>query len=83
MVGAVGDREAIREVALRHNVCPYYLTQGLVRWSDVVIADYNYQFDTTAALHLLTLANEWKVGVRGGPIRLNTELGLISGTLPV
>ncbi|MDQ2735192.1 MAG: ATP-dependent DNA helicase, partial [Pseudomonadota bacterium] len=63
VVGVVGGREAIREVALRHSLCPYYLTQELVRWSDVVIADYNYLFDTTASLHLLTVANEWKVSV--------------------
>jgi Rad3-related DNA helicase len=44
-------------------VCPYYLTQELVRWADVVVADYNYVFDSTAALHLLTLANDWKVAL--------------------
>ena len=59
--GAELDREAVRNVARQHRVCPYYLTQELVRWSDVVIADYNYVFDSTAALHLLTLANGWKV----------------------
>ncbi len=59
--GAELDREAIGNVARQHRVCPYYLTQELVRWSDVVIADYNYVFDSTAALHLLTLANGWKV----------------------
>ena len=57
------DRVSLREVARAHTVCPYYLTQELVRWSDVVIGDYNYFFDSTALLHLLTLANQWKVGV--------------------
>jgi DNA excision repair protein ERCC-2 len=61
--GADLDRDTIRNVARQHRVCPYYLTQELVRWSDVVIADYNYFFDTTAALHLLTVANEWKVAL--------------------
>jgi DNA excision repair protein ERCC-2 len=57
------DRDALRRVARESAVCPYYLTQELVRWSDVVIADYNYFFDSTALLHLLTLANQWKVTV--------------------
>ena len=57
------DRVSLRDVARAHTVCPYYLTQELVRWSDVVVADYNYFFDSTALLHGLTLANQWKVGV--------------------
>ena len=54
--GASGllDKEALREVALAHDVCPYYLSQELVRWSDVVVGDYNYYFDTSALLHALT-----------------------------
>jgi len=60
---AVLDKATVRELARRHEVCPYYLTQELVRWADVVIADYNYFFDSTAMLHALTLANEWQVGV--------------------
>ena len=59
--GLSGDR--LRRIARDHAVCPYYLTQELMRWSDVVIADYNYFFGTTAALHVLTLVNEWKVAV--------------------
>lgn len=57
------NQGTVRQVARDHAVCPYYLTQELVRWSDVVIADYNYFFDSTASLHLLTLANEWKVAI--------------------
>ena len=59
------ERHAIDRDAAQTDdrVCPYYLTQELVRWADVVIADYNYVFDSTAALHLLTLANEWKVAL--------------------
>lgn len=56
-------RDAVRRVARDHAVCPYYLAQELVRWSDVVVADYNYFFDSTAMLHALTLSNEWKVAV--------------------
>jgi DNA excision repair protein ERCC-2 len=60
---AVMDRAALREVALRHGVCPYYLGQELARWSDVVVGDYNYYFDGSAMLYAMTLAHEWKVGV--------------------
>jgi DNA excision repair protein ERCC-2 len=64
IVGAADlSRGAVRDIARKHEVCPYYLTQELVRWADVVVADYNYMFDSTAALHLLTLANEWKVAL--------------------
>ncbi|MBC7514417.1 MAG: ATP-dependent DNA helicase, partial [Herminiimonas sp.] len=57
------ERQAVRTVALAHQVCPYYLTQELTRWADVVVADYNYYFDMTAMLFGLTLANDWRVNV--------------------
>ena len=57
------DAPAVRTVALAHQVCPYYLAQELVRWSDVVVADYHYFYDTTAMLYALTQAQQWKVGV--------------------
>ena len=57
------DKAALREVALAHQVCPYYLAAELTRWCDVVVGDYNYYFDASAMLHGLTLANEWKVGI--------------------
>lgn len=60
-VGAM-DAAALRDVALRHQVCPYYLAQELARWSDVVVGDYNYWFDASAMLYALTVANEWRVG---------------------
>jgi DNA excision repair protein ERCC-2 len=56
-------RETLREVALAHEVCPYYLGQEVARWCDVVVGDYNHFFDSTAMLHGLTLANAWRVGV--------------------
>ena len=56
-------RAALREVALAHQVCPYYLGQELARWADVVVGDYNYWFDVSAMLHALALQNEWQVGV--------------------
>jgi DNA excision repair protein ERCC-2 len=55
------DRESVRTVALAHQVCPYYLSQELARWVDVVVADYNYYFDFTALLHGLAQANQWKL----------------------
>ena len=56
-------REALREVALAHAVCPYYLGQELARWADVVVGDYTYYFDSGALLHGLTVANQWRVAV--------------------
>ncbi len=61
--GRVLDKEALRTAALEHNICPYYLSQDLARWCDVVVGDYNYYFDLGAMLHGLTIANEWRVGV--------------------
>lgn len=57
------DRDSVRAVALAHGICPYYLGQELARWSDVVVADYNYYFDRSAMLYALTVANEWRVSV--------------------
>lgn len=55
------DRQALREVALAHAICPYYLGHEMLRWSDVVVADYNYYFDRSALLHAMTLENQWRV----------------------
>jgi DNA excision repair protein ERCC-2 len=60
---AVQDRAAVRAVALQHRICPYYLSQELARWADVVVGDYNYYFDQSALLHGLTVANRWKVAM--------------------
>jgi DNA excision repair protein ERCC-2 len=57
------DRDSLRNIALAHQVCPYYLGQEMVRWSDVVVGDYNHYFDLAALLHALTLANQWRVCV--------------------
>ena len=61
--GIALTRDAVREVALAHGVCPYYLSQELVRWADVVVGDYNYYFDHGALLHALTQVNQWRVGL--------------------
>ncbi|WP_024776394.1 ATP-dependent DNA helicase [Pseudomonas corrugata] len=47
------DQAALREIALAHEVCPYYLSQEMARWADVVVADYNYYFDFSALLFAL------------------------------
>jgi DNA excision repair protein ERCC-2 len=57
------DRATLRTIALEHQVCPYYLTQEMARWSDVIVGDYNYYFDTSAMLYSMTLENEWRVAV--------------------
>jgi DNA excision repair protein ERCC-2 len=57
------DQAAMREVALQHQVCPYYLSQEMARWADVVVADYNYYFDFSALLFGLAQLNQWKVAV--------------------
>ena len=57
------DKAAIRDVALAHRICPYYLAQEMTCWADVVVGDYNYYFDTSALLHALTVNHQWRVGV--------------------
>lgn len=57
------DRDTLREVALAHRVCPYYLGQEMARWVDVLVADYNYYFDAHALLFGLAQANQWRVAV--------------------
>lgn len=55
------DQQTVREIALRHQVCPYYLSQELAKWADVVVGDYNYYFDSSAMLYALTVFNDWRV----------------------
>jgi DNA excision repair protein ERCC-2 len=57
------DRAAVRKAALAHDVCPYYLSQELVRWSDIVVGDYNYYYDSSALLYALTQINQWRAAV--------------------
>lgn len=56
-------KAGLRAVALTHRVCPYYLSQELVRWADVVVGDYNYYFDSSAMLHTMTTTYQWRVAV--------------------
>ena len=55
--------QAVRAVALQHRICPYYFTQELAKWADVVVGDYNYFYDSTALLAAMTHSYQWKVGV--------------------
>lgn len=57
------DQSALRQIALDHGVCPYYLSQEMARWADVVVGDYNYYFDFSALLFGLAQANQWRVAV--------------------
>jgi Rad3-related DNA helicase len=57
------DRAALRDVALAHDVCPYYLGQELARWADVIVGDVNHWFDSHALLHGLSQANDWRTAV--------------------
>lgn len=53
----------LRNTALAHHICPYYLGQEMARWSDVIVGDYNYWYDSSAMLYALTDSESWKVGV--------------------
>jgi Rad3-related DNA helicase len=57
------DRAALRETALAHDICPYYLGSEMAKWSDVIVGDYNYYFDGGAMLYALAAANQWRVSV--------------------
>ncbi|WP_236675089.1 ATP-dependent DNA helicase [Piscinibacter sp. HJYY11] len=57
------DKATVREVALAHQVCPYYLSQELARWADVIVGDYNYLLDIGGLLMGLTLARGSRVSV--------------------
>jgi DNA excision repair protein ERCC-2 len=57
------NQSAIREIALAHQICPYYLSQEMVRWVDVVIGDYNYYCDSSAMLFGLSAGLDWQVAV--------------------
>jgi Rad3-related DNA helicase len=59
----VMDQAALRVVGDAHQVCPYYLSQEMVRWADVVIGDYNYYFDDGGLLYAMQAENEWRVGL--------------------
>ncbi|AVP56597.1 ATP-dependent DNA helicase [Pulveribacter suum] len=53
----------VREVALAHGICPYYLSQELARWADVVVGDYHYWFDPAGLLHALAQQQGWRAAL--------------------
>ena len=57
------DKATLRTVALAHQVCPYYLGQEMVKWSDAVVGDYNHYFDLNAMLHGQAVGQPWRVSV--------------------
>lgn len=57
------DAAAQRQVALRHGICPYYLGQELVRWSDVLVGDVHHYFDANGQLWGLMQALDWQLAV--------------------
>jgi Rad3-related DNA helicase len=62
LAAPIMDQAALRRVGDAHQVCPYYLSQEMARWADVVIADYNHYFDG-GLLYQLQLENEWRTGL--------------------
>jgi DNA excision repair protein ERCC-2 len=57
------DRATVRATALAHDICPYYLGSEMARWSDVIVGDYNYYYDSGAMLYALATANGWRVSI--------------------
>lgn len=59
----LADPLAVRALARQHAVCPYYLTQSLAHWADVIVADANYWFDQQALLPALAREHDWRVAL--------------------
>lgn len=57
------DRDSLREIALAHDICPYYLGQEMQRWSDVLVGDINHWFDLGAHWWALTQEQGWRVAL--------------------
>lgn len=57
------DPTAQRQIALHHGICPYYLGQEMLRWTDVAVGDVHHAFDPKGQLHGLTQALDWRVGL--------------------
>ena len=57
------DAPAQRRVALRHGICPYYLGQDLVRWSDALVGDVHHLFSSQGLLWGLAQALDWQLAV--------------------
>ncbi|MGI6108842.1 MAG: helicase C-terminal domain-containing protein [Eubacteriaceae bacterium] len=44
------SKEKILEIGEKHKLCPFELSLDLSLWADLIICDYNYVFDPSAAL---------------------------------
>lgn len=52
-------KQALTTLAHEYQICPYYLGMEMSRWVDVVVADFNYYFDSSALLYGLTREFDW------------------------
>jgi DNA excision repair protein ERCC-2 len=57
------NKSQLRVTALQHDVCPYWLSQDLARWCDVIVGDYSHYFGVSALLHALSVQNQWRTGL--------------------
>jgi len=53
----------IGNIAAAHGICPYYLSQEMAQWSDVIVGDYNHYFDRSGMLYRMTIEHEWRVAL--------------------
>lgn len=53
-------REIIENIAHEYEICPFELSLEIAKWCDIIICDYNYVFDTSAALKYLFEENSDK-----------------------
>lgn len=52
-------KQSLTQLAHTYEICPYYLGMEMSRWVDIVVADFNYYFDTRALLQGLTRELNW------------------------
>lgn len=57
------DRQALRDIGLAHEVCPYFLAQEMAHWADAIVGDYNYYFDSSAFLYATMREADWRAAV--------------------
>jgi DNA excision repair protein ERCC-2 len=57
------DARTVRELALGHGICPYYLGHALLPWADVLVGDVNHAFDPNGALISLAQAQDWRLSL--------------------
>ncbi len=55
------DQKTLREIALDTRSARTTSSQEMARWSDVIVGDYNYYFDSSALLYAFTVLNDWRV----------------------